>query len=273
MNPVRYIHPDAFRGLLVLEYLRLRSTQLHQLPPLQHIGHSLTYLGLTHSMKFAENHAQDISFLRKIKELDLVFNGLKSTPLGLTHIANSVRILVFRSNAIKSIASLEHIKFVTLRILHLSQNKITHLRPDYLIAPRLLILNLEDNNLVSLEEITQYSWGSSLPKYDYLAIHLRKNPWHCNESFVWMASNLYKFENQIIYAKPGRKPYIENVQQLFCKSPDARRGTRVVPGDIIDGLNANIRYLGDLAGKYFLYITWKFNLRSIEINTNIEVVI
>ena len=169
MNPVRYIHPDAFKGLLVLEYLRLRSTQLHQLPPLQHIGHSLTYLGLTHSMKFAGNHAQDIV-------LDLVFNGLKSLPLGLTRIANSVRILVFRSNAIKSIASMEDIQFVTLWTLHLSQNKITHLRPDYLIAPRLLILNLEDNNLVSLEEVTQYSWGSSLPKHDYMATHLHKIP-------------------------------------------------------------------------------------------------
>ena len=150
MNPVRYIHPDASKGLLVLEYLRLRSTLLHQLPPLQHIGHSLTYLGLTHSMKVAGNHAQDISCLRKIEELDLVFNGLKSTPLGLAHIANSVRIFVFRSNATKSIASMEDIKFVTLRILHLSQNKITHLRSDYIIVPKLQILNLENNNLVSL---------------------------------------------------------------------------------------------------------------------------
>ena len=88
-----------------------------------------------------------------------------------------------------------------------------------------------------------------------------------------MASNLYKFENQIIFAKPGRKPYIENVQQLFCNSPDARRGTRVVSGDIIEGLNASILYSGDLASKYFVYITWRFNLRSIEINTNIEAVI
>ena len=189
----------------------------------------------------------------------------------MIHIAKTVRILDFTSNAITSIASMENIKFVKLRILHLYQNMITHLRPHYLIAPHLVTLNLEENSLVSLEEVTQYSWGSLLPEYQYMAIHLQQNPWHCNGSFVWIVSSLYKFENQIIYAKPDRKPYIENVQHLFCKSPVARRGTRVVPRDTIEGLNISIRYLSDLAGKCFLQITRGFNLRSIKINTNIEV--
>ena len=137
-------------------------------------------------------------------------------------------------------------------MLHLRQNGITHLRPDFLIVPHLKHLNLEGNALVSLDEVTQYSWGSSLAEHVYLEIILRQNPWHCNASLMWMFSNLYEFNNEIIYAKPERKPYIKNVQQLFCKNPDARRGTTVVPRDIIERVNMSIHSLDDLAGKCFL---------------------
>ena len=197
-NPVRHIQPDAFRGLLVLRRFTLKSTYLHQLPPFQHIGHSLIYLELSRSKQFKVNHVHDFSYLRKIEDINLRHNGLQSTPFGLNHIANTVLNLYFGFNAIQSTTSMEGITFYKLKIVNLYNNRITNLRPEFLIAPNLRSLNLENNYLVSLEEVSHYSWGSSLPKHEYTAIHLRQNPWHCNGSFIWMRSNLYIYGSHII---------------------------------------------------------------------------
>ena len=222
---------------------------MHELPPLQHTGHSLIYLELSHSEQFKLNSVQDFSYLRKIEYIFLTNNGLQSTPLGLNHIANTALILDFMFNSIQSITSMAGIKFYKLQFVNLSNNRITHLRPELLIAPNLRSFNLENNHLVSLAEVSYYSWGSSLPRNGYTAIHLRQNPWHCNGSLIWMHSNLYKYRYQIIYARPALKLYITNVHWMLCKSPDARNGTQVVPRDIIESVNISINSLGDLAGK------------------------
>ena len=249
MNPVKYVHPAAFRGLLVLERVRLRHTQLHQLPSLQHIGHSLTTLELGSSTHFKGNDAQDFTHLMKIRYILMDCNRLRSTPLGLALIANTIKRLNFASNAINSLTSMEGVKFDKLITLNLQYNNITHLHPEFLFIPYLQVLTLMGNNLVSLGEVTQYSWGSLLPKNEYLKIFLRQNPWHCNGSLIWMFSKLFKLGNKIIYAKPPFKPYIRDVAPLFCESPDARHGTTVVPMDVMESVNISIRSLRDLTGK------------------------
>ena len=203
------------------------------------------------------SHVQDFSYLPKIEDIILKQNGLQSTPLGLNHIANTVLILDFMSNSIQSIMSMEGITFYKLEIVNLYNNLITILRPELLIAPNLRSLNLENNHLVSLDEVSHDSWGSSLPKHEYTAIHLRQNPWHCNGSLIWMRSNLYRYHSHIIYAKPTHKLYITNVRWMLCKSPDARNGTTVVPRDTIESVDISISSLGDLAGKFHRHFTLK----------------
>ena len=90
-NPVRNIHPDAFRGLLVLKRLILRSTQLLKLPSMQHIGHSLINLEISRSRKFKGNHTRDFYYLQKIEYITMAHNRFKGLPLGLNHIANTVK--------------------------------------------------------------------------------------------------------------------------------------------------------------------------------------
>ena len=250
VNPVKYIHPAAFRGLLVLEYLILKNTLLLQLPSLQHIGHSLTTLEVRSSMHFNVNDAQEFTYLMKIKHIFMNDNGLRSAPWGLNLIANTIKKLDFASNAISSLASMEGVKFDTLERLNLRHNNITHLHPEVLFTPHLQSLQLEGNQLVSLGDVTQYSWGSLLSRHTYMAIYLGQNPWHCNGSLIWMSSKLFKVRNIIIYAKPPSKPYIKFVSQLLCESPDSRCGTTVVPIDVIKSVNISIRSLRNLAGKY-----------------------
>ena len=261
MNPVKYIHPAAFRGLMVLEHLRLKHTQLHQLPSLQHIGHSLTTLEVSFSTHFKGNDAHDFIHLMKIKHILVGFNELRSTLLGLDLIANTIERLEFASNAINSLTSMEGIKFDKLYKLDIQYNNITHLHPEVLFTPYLQILYLVGNNLVSLGDVTQYSWGSLLPKHEYLAISLHQNRWHCNGSLIWMFSNLFKLRYITIYVKPPLKPYIRDVSWLLCEIPDARFGTRVVPMDVIESINISIRSLRELEGKSncpFANIKWNF---------------
>ena len=247
-NPIRYIHPDAFIRLLVLNSLKMQATQLHQLSSLKHVGHSLISLQLSRSMRFEGNHAWELSYLRKIEVVNMPHNGLKYLPLGLDYIAKSVRKLDFDFNCMRSIASIEGVNFTNLRSLHLQGNRITHLRPEIFTTPHLEVLNLHGNDLITLDEFTRYSWGSSLPKHTYLAIHLPWDTWHCNGSLTWMHSNLYRFNHQIIYAQQSLKAYITHVQMLVCKSPDTRRDTGVVPKDIIESINITVRSLRELAG-------------------------
>ena len=246
-NPVRNIHPDAFRGLLVLKRLILRPTQLLKLPSMQHIGHSLTGLDISRSRKFKRNHTRHFYYLRKIEYITMAHNKFKGLPLGLNHIANTVKTLDFSSNAIKSIASMEGVSFVRLQSLYLRDNDITHLRLEMFTTPNLLRLELIGNDLVSLDELNQLSWGSSLPKHKYLKIDLPRATWHCNGSLIWMHSNLYELASRIIYAKPSLKTCIPNVHMLVCKSPETRRGTPVVPKDAIGNV-ITISSLLDLAG-------------------------
>ena len=251
MNPVKYVHPAAFRRLLVLGHLTMKHTQLHQLPSLQHIGHSLTYLTISFSRHFKGDGAYSFTYLRKVKYLNMYGNGLIRTPLGLKFIARTVMTLDFEYNSIISLSSMEGIEFIKLFRLNFHYNNITHLHPELFITPHLKYLNLEGNRLISLAEVIQYSWGSSLPKHKYMAIALRQNPWHCNGSLTWMFSNLYKFTHEIIFAKPPFKPYIKNVEKLLCETPDARHGTTVVPIDVLERVNISIRSWRHLAGKRY----------------------
>ena len=256
MNPVGNVHPAAFIGLLVLQHLTLYHTQLHQLPSFQHIGHSLISVGVSKSVNYKGNNAQEFTYLRKMKYLGMNYNGLTCTLLGLNLIANTLLTLDLDSNAIQSLTSMEGVKFIKLYRLDLTENNITHLRPEFLITPHLQFLHLESNKLVSLADVTQYSWGSSLPKQRYLEINLRRNPWHCSGSLIWIHNHLYKLRYNTIYTNPPRKPFITNVHQLFCQSPDSRRGTTVVPRDIISSIDVSIRSLRDLAGE----IWWRHQM-------------
>ena len=182
---------------------------------------------------------------------------------------------------------MEGVEFNKLVRLRLSYDEITHLLPELLIIPRLESLNLVGNHLVSLAEVTQYSWGSSLPEHKYMRISLAKNRWHCNGSLIWTSINLYRFGGEIIYAKPPFKSYIGYVDQLLCESPDARQGTTVVPIDVIESVNISIRQLHDLAGmcyyrfasntnfnnlNYLWIINWPMIVANLNVHTGHETV-
>ena len=227
-----------------------RHRNVHQLPYLQHVGHPLIYLAYVGTISIDEmRDVQYFTSCKRIETFGMNFGALKSTPSGLNQIADSIVELYFRHNHIASIASMEGVKFVKLRSLFLDGSRIGHLHPEALIPPRLRILNLADNSLISLTDVTQHAWSSSLPKYEYLSINLHRNPWHCNGSLAWMQGRLFKIEDEIINARPPSKPYVRCVNKVFCHSHEARRGSTVVPTAVLQNTTIMIRSLHGLRGK------------------------
>ena len=175
---------------------------------------------------------------------------LNSTPSGLSLIANSIMELNFRHNRITSIPSMEGVKLVKLRRLLLDNNRIMHLYPEVLITPQLRVLNLVGNEFLSLTDVTQHAWGSSLPRYDFLSMYLTQSHWHCNGTLAWMQGRLFRLRKEIVYARPPLKPCVRFVEKIRCHSPDARCGTTVVPAVVLQNVSTIIHALNELTGNW-----------------------
>ena len=222
---------------------------------MEHINHSL--IGLHFAM--AENIARVTSqnyfhSYPNLCEFSITESSLKSTPVGLYSISNTITRLFFNYNFITSLASIEGVGYPQLNQLDLHHKRIAYLHSEAFMTPKLRILNVAFNLLVVLGDVTQYSWGNALSEFEYMSIELRGNPWNCNASLNWIQSNLYKLHGRIsfktiIYAKPPLKPYIVSVDEMVCHLPSERNGTTVVPQDLLKGIEKVIQSPGDLLGR------------------------
>ena len=253
-NPLRFIHPAAFKGVLALRFIFIDSRQLQQLPPLQDITHSLICLYLVSMGMGQTKNEHYFRGCRTLEQFGMTFSVLQSISLGLCHIGQTFKYLKFDHNGIRSVASMKDIAFTNLRVLDLSHNNITHFNTEHLDTPQLRLLRLQHNHLVSLRDVILSSWGGkSLPDGVFLDINLHGNPWNCDGSLAWLQSNLFILarnmlgEEEIIYPKPPLRPRIGNVGRLICHSPDKRLGTAVVPHGRI-AVHRRIKSLKNLAG-------------------------
>ena len=192
-----------------------------------------------------------LSGCHTLEQFGMQGSALETVPLGLHRIAKTINSLWFKHNIIRSITEMEGITFPKLGVLDLGYNDITHLNPERLIMPQLRLLDLSHNLIVYLADVSQYSWGNSLPDGEYLNIYLHENPWNCNGSLSWLHDNLFFLESdwhvEEIYAKPPLKPCIRNTRSLICHSPDGRQSTTVVPRKRI-AVHRHIKSLENLTG-------------------------
>ena len=252
-NPLHFIHLSAFKSVVALKFLTISSSRLLQLPPLHDIAHSLISLSSHKSVHIVQSRNDHyFSGCHTLERLGIQRSALETIPLGLHRIAKAVKSFLFMRNVIRSIVEIEGIAFPKLDILDLGYNKITHLNPERLITPQLRLLELNDNLIISLGDVFQFSWGNTLPDGVYFDIHLHGNPWNCNGSLIWLHDNLFILELsghvEEIYAKPPLKPCIRSVNRLICHSPYGRHGTTVVPRKRI-AVDRRFKSFKNLAGK------------------------
>ena len=100
-------------------------------------------------------------------------------------IANTITALRFAHNTIILLTSMKGVEFIKPYTLALECNNIVHLRPKYLVTPRLNVLKLEGSHLVSLAEVTHYSWGSLLSEHEYSETGLKRDHLYNEICYLW----------------------------------------------------------------------------------------
>jgi len=114
--------------------------------------------------------------------VDLGANKLQSIPTNaLRHLA-TVRILIMRNNAIRSIGAADLSALVDVAELDFENCRLRYVDPGaFRHLKRLVELNLADNELVTLDPATEHQLPSSLTIF-----RLTGNPWLCDCRLRWL---------------------------------------------------------------------------------------
>ena len=221
-NPVTHVHPAAFQGLVRLKSLTLSSAQLRVAPSLQFIGNSLLVLYLSYSnVEFKTGYLKHGYIMQT---LSASYNNLREMPASLCMIADSLETLSLQGNSITTLKPLHDIRFTRLKWLFLSRNKIYALDPDALWLPYLIIVDLTDNHIRQITDISTVSWGRNVT-VGKAEVNLDGNPWHCNASMNWLLQGLHRSDYGIFFK---RNSFMISVENWFCATPQEYQGRLVV---------------------------------------------
>ena len=145
---------NAFRGPTNLQIIRFRVCQITEMPPLNHVRHSLKILALPgNQIKFIPNGY--LTGFSKLFELNLGDNFLTIFP-DLHFVAATLKTLLVDNNRIAHLSnSICNTTFTVLYTLHLQHNNLTHFGKDMLNRfPNLYCLRLHGNSLMGLSDVT-----------------------------------------------------------------------------------------------------------------------
>ena len=175
-NAIRQISDSAFSGLTKLSKLVLKANRLIAPPSLIFIQATLTYLDMSKN---------NLTYVPKlyfhgcsVLETILIHSNKLSMIPNLEFVADNIRMINLYNNHIVDVAPLYCNKYPRLRILKLNGNNLREFcLPTRVFTPRLDALMLHGNKLTTIQ----------LPKGLYgTALHLRDNPWHCDQSLSWI---------------------------------------------------------------------------------------
>ena len=200
----------------------ISSAQLCVAPSLQFIGNSLMMLDLSNSkVEFNTGYFKHGYIMQT---LEVNYNNLREMPISLRMISDWLETLSLQGNNITTLKPLHEIRFTQLKWLFLSGNKIYALDPDALWLPRLRNMDLADNHIRQITDISTVPWGNmnggSEPQ-----LSLDGNPWHCNVSMNWLLQGLHRNEYGIVF-KPNY--FVISVGKWLCATPQEYQGRSVV---------------------------------------------
>ena len=224
-QPRLEIHPETFEGLLSLKAHGITYCDLQNMPPLNHISHSLETFDLSWNNIFDQQVILNHEYSH-LSLLSLRGNRLTSVPY-VKEVATNLQTLDLSDNSIKSLDNLYDVQFYKLSTLDLSSNLLRHISFSGLDMPKLDALYLQHNFLVSMEPVDEILNGFSASCYQ-LFVSIRHNPWHCNESLSWLYnSEHYEQAHKgfsILYLSPSCKVCLPDIHSLLCHTPAEFRG-------------------------------------------------
>ena len=221
MNPIKYIHDDAFEGLPNLKELSIRDSQLSAPPPLQIIARNLTSLTLSGN-NISKINNDYFKGCKHLKHLDISRTKISSIPQ-LLDLGTTVKDIRLMNNNITDVSQLYGITFTVLRSLNLYMNKIVSIEANLLIFPALRYVELSENRLTELLNITQAKWGNELLEYETIKISIAfGNPWHCNADMLWVFNMSCPQDDHI--SNPIYHLKVTDLNYLICHTPAGLAG-------------------------------------------------
>ena len=225
MNPIKYIHDDAFEGLPNLKELSIRDSQLSAPPSLQFIARNLTRLTLSRNNISRINNDYFTS-CKHLTHLDISATKISSIPQ-LLYLGTTVKVIRLTNNNIADISQLYGITFTALRSLNLYMNKIVSIEANLLIFPVLRYVRFNENLLTGLLNITQAKWGNELPQNGSVKISIAGgNPWHCNADMLWVFNMSCPQDDHI--SNPIYHLKVTDLNYLICHTPAGLAGKPII---------------------------------------------
>ena len=226
-NPIEYVDPLAFDGILELKSLNFQRA-LRYVPDFSKTANSLRYLFI--SRLEGENKYIDLKPLIMLEVLRFQSSGLNEIPRSIRHVSSTIHYLDLVDNCITTLENMENIVFRNLTTIYLMQNHICHVNHISLQLPVLSSISLSENQLTHLGDMSTCQWGMAKRRSGFVTIRLEHNPWHCNGSMLWLQSSLC-YDAARMSASYIRQPQglIIDISRLMCNSPVEFRGKALIP--------------------------------------------
>ena len=201
----------ALRDISSLKSLSLAKCDIHKVPNIQTVAHTLNSLLMERN---------NLSYLPKnmflgckvLKSLALSFNKFKSIP-NITEVSATLRYLYMTNNRVADVSALYDVPFPLLSELHLFKNEIAYFPYHSSGWACLSQLDLRYNLIKSISSDFFRSSG-------FLLISADHNPWHCDQNLCWIKHcNRTLMYQRYMCGNKGRWR-----GQLFCASPSKWKG-------------------------------------------------
>ena len=156
-----YIDDRAFGCLANVTGLLMGESDLLHPPPLHLISGSLE------SLQMSENNIEEISNdyffgCKHLRRVSIIASQIRRVPtMNDTHTV--LEFLIFSDNIIPDINQLYGVPIIKLKSLDLARNKIMVVEANLMIIPAIYYVELVENRLIVIHDLTQSGWGDALP--------------------------------------------------------------------------------------------------------------
>ena len=161
---------------------------------------------------------------KKLKRVGMINSQILRVPyINGTHTV--LEYLDLYNNNITDISQLYGLSFFKLKSLNLARNKIIVFEAHQMILPVIWNVELVENRLTAVPDLTQIGWGEGLPDDKTVRISLGLgNPWHCSAVMLWVVNMTCTVH---CVSKQRHRIEISNVAEMICHTPTNMAGKSI----------------------------------------------
>ena len=153
---------------------------------------------------------------KHLRRVTIIASQIRRVPnMNDTHTV--LEFLNFSDNNITDISQLYGVPFIKLKSLDLARNKIMVVEANLMILPIIYYVELVENRLIVIPDLTQSEWGEGLADNKTVRIRLGNgNPWHCSADMLWVVDMICTVN---CASKKMHRIEISDVAEMICHTP------------------------------------------------------